>query len=187
VRLRGDPQLEGRVDVVELEHGGLDLVRVRVRARLRVRARARIRVRARARARARVRVRVRGRGRGRGRIGVGRGGLDLGHELEAQVAVLQHDPRALRHARRDELARRRLLALAERDGAHELLLLLGEVEHERRRVGALREQRDDRAAAVGLHLDGLEVERPRVDVPLADGVGDVPGQVQVQGQGQGWG
>jgi len=64
VRLRGDPQLEGRVDVVELEHGGLDLVRVRVRARLRVRARVRVRVRARARIRARARGRVRVRGRG---------------------------------------------------------------------------------------------------------------------------
>ena len=57
-------------------------------------------------------------------------------------------------------------------------MLLGEVEHERRGVGALREQRDDRAAAVRLDLDRLEVERARVDVPLADGVGNVPGQVQ---------
>mmetsp|Transcript_69183 Transcript_69183/g.207521 ORF Transcript_69183/g.207521 Transcript_69183/m.207521 type:complete len:952 (-) Transcript_69183:1492-4347(-) len=99
--------------------------------------------------------------------------LDLEHELEAEVAILQHHPRALRHARRDELARRGLLPLAERDRADGLLELARELHDDCRRVGALREHGDDGAAAVGLLLHLAQVERPRVDELLPDGVRDV--------------
>ena len=50
---------------------------------------------------------------------------------------------------------------------------LRELHDERGRVGAHREDGDDRAAAVRLLLDSAHVERPRVDEALADGVGDV--------------
>ena len=54
-----------------------------------------------------------------------------------------------------------------------LLHLLRELVDGSRRVSALREQRDDGRALVGLCLDQLQVERPRVNVLLAQHLDDV--------------
>eukprot|EP00965_Chrysotila_dentata_P214587 6188274-Pleurochrysis_carterae.AAC.1 len=99
--------------------------------------------------------------------------LELIQELDPQVAVLQHHPRALRHARGDELARGRLLALTHRDGAHLSLLALGQLEHRRGRVGALREHGDDRRGRRRLLLHRLERERLPVDVSVAQRLDNV--------------
>ena len=62
--------------------------------------------------------------------------LALAHEGEAQVAVLQQHPDALRDALLEQLARGRLLALAHTDAEHRLLALAREVVDLARRVRA---------------------------------------------------
>ena len=99
--------------------------------------------------------------------------LELDQERDAQVAVLQQRPLARLPAVLDDLTRARLLALAHRDAVPALLELLHRGLDRRRRIGALRQQEDDRARAVRL-LDAVdEVQLLRLRVLLAQRARDV--------------
>ena len=97
----------------------------------------------------------------------------LAHEGEAEVAVLQQHPDALGDALLEELARRRLLALAHGDAHHGLLALLGEGVDLASRVGAGGEDGDHRHHRVGLVVQLGEVERLDEQVLAAERRGDV--------------
>ena len=104
--------------------------------------------------------------------------LERRHPADGEVAVLEHDPRAVGLRVHDELLRNGPLPLAERDGVGALAAKaarVAELEQLRHRVLARREDEDERHHARRVVEALLEVERGRLDELLLHVLGDEGG------------
>ena len=91
-------------------------------------------------------------------------GLHLIHQAEAELAVLQQDPRPVHHARVDGLERHRLLPLAKRyHGRGRELLLPAELDYPVGRVGPPAQEEDNRDLGHHVVVDHFDRVSDRLD------------------------